>query len=170
MNQISDTESEPDQFEPIVETLEKKKKKAKAKKAVPPPDAPPVEEPEPVVKPKRVYKKKVAVVEPVAEPVPEPVAEPVKKKRELTENQLKALAEARERRKADKIQLDETSKQILKEAIEAEKPKRQPRKKVQVAEEPVVVEPKPKRVYKKKEAEVAPRPKRQLEVEPILFV
>lgn len=167
MNQISDTESEPDQFEPIVETLEKKKKKAKPKKAVPPPDA--VEEPEPVVKPKRVYKKKVAVAEPVAEPVPEPVPEPIpvpeKTKRKLTENQLKALAEARERRKADKIQLDETSKQILQEAIEAEKPKRQSRKKAE--QEPA---PKPKRVYKKKEAEVAPRPKRQLEVESILFV
>jgi hypothetical protein len=60
MNQMSDTESEPDQFEPIVESLEKKKpRKAKAKKATPPPDAPPVDAPaEEPVKAKRVYKKK----------------------------------------------------------------------------------------------------------------
>jgi hypothetical protein len=48
MNSLSETESEPDQTQPVVETLEK---------------------------PKRKYTKKVKVVEP-AEPVAEPVAEP----------------------------------------------------------------------------------------------
>ena len=73
MNPISDTESEPDQNEPIVESVEKPKPKRK--------QAP----------------KKVKVVDPAPEPVEEPKAPP-KSKRQASEKQLEALRQAREKR------------------------------------------------------------------------
>jgi len=94
MNPLSETESEPDQNEPVVETLEK---------------------------PKRKYTKKVKVV---TEPVAEPVAP--KPKRVMSEAQLKALSDAREKRKLAKAKPEPLEPEPLEP--EPEKKKRAPRK------------------------------------------
>ena len=112
MEQISDTESEPEQYptEPVVEeqSLEKPKK--------------------------RVYKKKVKLVE------PEAVEEPVKPKRVMTEEHKEKMRVAREASKARK-------------ALALSKPEPITR---QETEEPKAEEVKPKRKYTRKpKAEVA---------------
>ena len=113
MEQISDTESEPEQFptEPVVEeqSLEKPKK--------------------------RVYKKKVKLVE------PEAVEEPVKPKRVMTEEHKEKMRVAREASKARKALALSKPEPITRQ--ETEEPKAEP-------------EVKPKRKYTRKpKAEVA---------------
>ena len=113
MEQISDTESEPEQFptEPVVEeqSLEKPKK--------------------------RVYKKKVKLVE------PEAVEQPVKPKRVMTEEHKEKMRVAREASKARKALALSKPEPITRQ--ETEEPKAEP-------------EVKPKRKYTRKpKAEVA---------------
>ena len=130
MNPISDTESEPDQNEPIVETLEKTKPKRKytkkSKSVAPDGDSVPsvvkgnaIKEDAPLPeKPKRTRKAKASKdVAPTEEdvgdnPLPEP--EPVKQKREPTQKQKEALEKAREKRRQQREELKAEIKEELK--------------------------------------------------------
>lgn len=143
MEQISDTESEPEQFplEPVVDDTSLEKK------------------------PKRKYAKKVKVVEPT-----EPVAEaPIKPKRIMTEEHKEKMRVAREASKARKalaqpapITRQETEAPQAEEPTDVKPKRKYTRKpKAEVAEQKVVVkeihhhyaEPK----AKKETAEKAPR-------------
>ena len=137
MNPISDTESEPDQNEPIVETLEKTKPKRKytkkSKSVAPDGDSVPpvvkgnaIKEDAPLPeKPKRTRKAKASKdVAPTEEdvgdnPLPEP--EPVKQKREPTQKQKDALEKAREKRRQQREELKAEIKEELKNEVVAPK-------------------------------------------------
>ena len=147
MNPISDTESEPDQNEPIVETLEKTKPKRKytkkSKSVAPDGDSVPsvvkgnaIKEDAPLPeKPKRTRKAKASKdvapdgdsVPPVVKgraikednPLPEP--EPVKQKREPTQKQKEALEKAREKRRQQREELKAEIKEELKNEVVAPK-------------------------------------------------
>ena len=135
MNPISDTESEPDQNAPIVESLEKTKPKRKG-----------------------VAPTTLKAEEPKQVPPPKP-------KRQLTERQLEALAKAREKRAlARKAKSENQPVEPKKEVkIETPEPEPQPLEKVEPKEvvggrnPPPVVEKK-KRTYNKK----APAPKAEV--------
>ena len=156
MEQISDTESEPEQYptEPVVEeqSLEKPKK--------------------------RVYKKKVKLVE------PEAVEQPVKPKRVMTEEHKEKMRVAREASKARKALALSKPEPITRQ--ETEEPKAEPevkpkrkytrKPKAEVAEvsEPKVIvkevhhhynEPKPKKV-KDDEVKAPRKPRVKKEVQP----
>jgi hypothetical protein len=155
MDALSETESEPEQFptEPVVEDTS-------------------------LEKPKRVYKKKVKIVEPAAEPA----TEPAKPKRVLTEEHKEKMRLAREASKARKaltkpepITREET--EVLPEPKKRGRPKKVKEDKVEPKAEPkenVIVKEKavevhhhhytePKKEKAKKEA--APRKPRQPKVE-----
>ena len=150
MDALSETESEPEQFptEPVVEDTS-------------------------LEKPKRVYKKKVKIVEPAAEPV----TEPAKPKRVLTEEHKEKMRLAREASKARKaltkpepITREET--EVLPELKKRGRPKKVKEDKVEPKAEPkenVIVKEihhhysEPKKEKAKKEA--APRKPRQPKVE-----
>ena len=153
MEPLSDTESEPEQFptEPVVDdtSLEKPKK--------------------------RVYKKKVKVVEPAEEPA----EEPAKPKRVMTEEHKEKMRLAREASKARKA-LAQSKPEPLTEPEEPQaepevKPKRKytRKPKAEVAEPKVIVkevhhhynEPKKEKKDKVKK-ETVPRKPRQPKVEP----
>lgn len=124
MNQLSDTESEQDQSTPVVDvSIEKPKRKynKKAKDTF------------------NVAKQKaedVPMPEPPEEPEKEPEPEqpsPVKPKRQMSEKQLQALADAREKRKAAKQVKDTFEKGVAKpepvvEESKVEEPKAEPKK------------------------------------------
>ena len=148
MEQISDTESEPEQFptEPVVEeqSLEKPKK--------------------------RVYKKKVKLVE------PESVEEPVKPKRVMTEEHKEKMRVAREASKARKALALSKPLPITRENTEEPKRKYTRKPKAEVAEvaEPKVIvkeihhhyaEPKAKKV-KDDEVKAHRKPRVKKEVQP----
>jgi hypothetical protein len=149
MDALSETESEPEQFptEPVVEETS-------------------------LEKPKRVYKKKVKIVEPT-----EPATEPAKPKRVLSEEQKEKMRLAREASKARKaltkpepITREET--EVLPELKKRGRPKKAKEDKVEPKAEPkekVIVKEihhhysEPKKEKAKKEA--APRKPRQPKVE-----
>ena len=144
---LSDTESEPDQSQPIVESLEKKPTKKLKGSALKNPvvggrNPPKVEvkasesEPvvsEPVVKPKRQYKKKVPEQVKESEPEPEPEPEPVVKPK-------------RQYKKKVKVEEPEPEPEP-----EPEAPKPKPVK-------PKPVKPKPEKPPKKQYTEPEPEP------------
>ena len=149
MDALSETESEPEQFptEPVVEETS-------------------------LEKPKRVYKKKVKIVEPAAEPA----TEPAKPKRVMTEEHKEKMRLAREASKArkalkpDPITREET--EVLPEPKKRGRPKKVKEDKVEPKAEPkenVIVKEihhhytEPKKEKAKKEA--APRKPRQPKVE-----
>ena len=150
MDALSETESEPEQFptEPVVEETS-------------------------LEKPKRVYKKKVKIVEPAAEPA----TEPAKPKRVLTEDHKEKMRLAREASKARKaltkpepITREET--EVLPELKKRGRPKKVKEDKVEPKAEPkenVIVKEihhhysEPKKEKAKKEA--VPRKPRQPKVE-----
>ena len=154
MDALSETESEPEQFptEPVVEDTS-------------------------LEKPKRVYKKKVKIVEPAAEPATEPATEPAKPKRVMTEEHKEKMRLAREASKARKaltkpepITREET--EVLPELKKRGRPKKAKEDKVEPKAEPkekVIVKEihhhysEPKKEKAKKEA--APRKPRQPKVE-----
>jgi hypothetical protein len=151
MDALSETESEPEQFptEPVVEETS-------------------------LEKPKRVYKKKVKIVEPAAEPAELKVAKP---KRVITEEHKEKMRLAREASKARKaltkpepITREET--EVLPELKKRGRPKKVKEDKVEPKAEPkenVIVKEihhhyaEPKKEKAKKEA--APRKPRQPKVE-----
>ena len=150
MNPISDTESEPDQNAPIVESLEKTKTKRKGVA----PTTPKAEEPKQALK----LKKEFLAEEPKQVPPPKP-------KRQLTERQLEALAKAREKRA---LARKEKSEKEVK--IETPEPEPQPLEKVEPKEvvggrnPPPVVEKK-KRTYNKKAKAQPLEPKKEVKIE-----
>ena len=150
MDALSETESEPEQFptEPVVEDTS-------------------------LEKPKRVYKKKVKIVEPATEPA----TEPAKPKRVITEEHKEKMRLAREASKARKALTkpepipQET--EVLPELKKRGRPKKVKEDKVEPKAEPkenVIVKEihhhytEPKKEKAKKE--VAPRKPRQPKVEP----
>ena len=147
MNPISDTESEPDQNAPIVESLEKTKPKRKGLA----PTTPVAEEPPP--KPKR-----------------QPTEPPPKQKRQPTERQLEALAKAREKRASERKAKSENQpveNQPLKKEVKIETPEPEPvvekkkrtyNKKAKAQPEPEPVVEKKKRTYNKKAKAPEPQP------------
>ena len=148
MDALSETESEPEQFptEPVVEDTS-------------------------LEKPKRVYKKKVKIVEPAAEPAEVKVEKP---KRVMTEEHKEKMRLAREASKARKaltkpepITREET--EVLPELKKRGRPKKVKEDKVEPPKENVIVKEihhhysEPKKEKAKKEA--APRKPRQPKVE-----
>ena len=128
MNPLSDTESEPDQNAPIVESLEKTKPKRKGVA----PTTPKAEEPK--------------------------AEEPPKQKRQPTERQLEALAKAREKRALARKAKSENPPVEPKKEVKIETPDPEPvvekkkrtyNKKAKAPEPEPVVEKK-KRTYKPK--------------------
>ena len=130
MNPLSDTESEPDQNAPIVESLEKTKPKRKGVA----PTTPKAEEPK--------------------------AEEPPKQKRQPTERQLEALTKAREKRalarkaKSENPPVEPKKEVKIETPVSPAVPKRKYTKKAKAPEpkpepEPPVVEKK-KRTYNKK--------------------
>ena len=157
MDALSETESEPEQFptEPVVEETS-------------------------LEKPKRVYKKKVKIVEPAAEPAAEPAEVKVEKpKRVMTEEHKEKMRLAREASKARKA-LTKPEPITREETEVVPEPKKRGRPK-KVKEDKVVEPPKenvivkeihhhysePKKEKKDKvKKEAVPRKPRQPKVEP----